>query len=159
MASRRGRAAVKPKRRYSTNVRERVLELLGKSALTREQLVAKGRFSPASLNIHLRALRREGRLATRGKHPIVFSLRPVPTEEPEVLNPEPGPATATLAAAAPMRADALDAVDRRLGPKHRFQEKLMTLERLAASLPRPIAQVLEEIRRDYLRHEGLFAAA
>lgn len=142
----------KARRGYTQNVREQLLSVLGNRAMTRKELLAKGHFSPAALNMHLRALKSEGRLVTKGLHPVVFALRAAVRRDAAIVaRPVAVPAvTADLQ-------DALDAVGRRLGPKSQFREKLITLERLAASLPLPVAEVLDEIRNDYLRH-GMHAA-
>lgn len=161
------KTATAPRRKHkkhSKNVRETVLALLKKTPATRAELVEKGNFSPAALNLHLRALRKEKQIKTQGKRPIIFSLaKDGPSEAPQVVDAEfeaaaPMGSSDTAGALVPALVSspdlqaALDAVDRRLGAKERIHEKLMTLERLAETLPQPIADILHEIKADYVRH-------
>jgi hypothetical protein len=163
-AGRSKTAASKTSRRKKNakNVRATVLALLKKGAATRTQLLAAGTFSPAALNLHLRALRKEKQVKAEGRRPVRFSLARGTSLEPQIIDGEfeAAPAVANdqlgsllpAYAAAPDLQAALDAVERRLGAKDRLAEKLMTLDRLASHLPAPVAEILNEIKADYLRH-------
>jgi hypothetical protein len=144
-------------------VRASLLALLRKGPATRTQLLAAGTFSPAALNLHLRALRKDKQIRAEGRRPVRFSLARggVPVE-PQIIDGEfeAAPMSANdqvgsllpAYAGAPDLQAALEAVERRLGSKDRLAEKLMTLDRLASHLPAPVAEILNEIKADYLRH-------
>lgn len=149
-------------RKNAKNVRDAVLALLRNGPATRAQLLAGGSFSPAALNLHLRALRQSRKIKAQGKRPILFSLARGAAAEPQIVdvefeaaspgaNDHQGALLPALVSSADLQS-ALDAVDRRLGAKDRIHEKLLTLERLAGTLPQPIADILNEIRADYVRH-------
>jgi hypothetical protein len=133
---------IRRKRVHRAGVRNSILTSLATGAFTREQLRSRGGFSAAALDAHLRQLRLEGTVVATGKRPLLFALSAGQHRDPARLSPGSG--------LSPELKEALDAVNRRFFSTDKLQEKLATLEQLAATLPMPIASVLQDIRSDYL---------
>lgn len=154
------KTAAKTQRKYQKGVRELILKLLASGPASKSELVKRGKFSRASLQIHLNTLEADGFLHREGNRPIIFSLAPG-----KVAGNEPAPRKAAhagdddfhggavvLPTVRPDLHETLDVLDRRLAANTRMQDKLIALERLATIMPAPIADLLREIRDDYLQH-------
>lgn len=170
-----GKAA---RKKRQTGVRGRVLEILAAGPRSSAELVTEGGFSTASLYLNLKSLKDDGLVESERDGRVVMirlsgkaaSSKPAPAAKPVAAKPIEGvvvsapvevidePATeapkrnAVVLAYVPRDLhEALDGVTRRLSPIEGTQEKLMVLDRLARSLPTPVASVLRSIMDDVAR--------
>jgi DNA-binding transcriptional ArsR family regulator len=171
-----GKAA---RKKRQTGVRGRVLEILAAGPRSSAELVTEGGFSTASLYLNLKSLKDDGLVESERDGRVVMirlsgkaaSGKPAPAAKPVAVKPIEGvvvsaPVEEVIdepAAEAPKRNavvlayvprdlhEALDGVTRRLSPIEGTQEKLMVLDRLARSLPTPVASVLRSIMDDVAR--------
>lgn len=174
-AAKAGKAA---RRKRQTGVRGLVLDILAAGPRSSAQLVTEGGFSTASLYLNLKSLKDEGLIETeRDGRVVMISLSgkarknvsavpapaPVSKARPVVTPVEGEVIEAAETAAVPKRNavvlayvprdlhEALDGVTRRLSPIEGTQEKLMVLDRLARTLPGPVADVLRSLMDDVTR--------
>lgn len=171
-----GKAGKSARRKRQTGVRGLVLDILAAGPRSSAQLVAEGGFSTASLYLNLKSLKDEGLIETErdgrvvmirlsGKAPKVARSAPAAasSERIPVTAVEGEVMDATEEAGVPKRNavvlayvprdlhEALDGVTRRLSPIEGTQEKLMVLDRLAQTLPGPVADILRSLMADVTR--------
>lgn len=137
-----------------------MLGLLASGPQTSSELVAKGGFSPASLYLNLKALKKEGLVrSTRNGRNVSIALTSAAQAaadapiEGEVLPPSKSKSGNALVSAYVPRElhEALEGLARRLSPVDRVEEKLLVLEQLTRTLPAPVASVLQDVMSDLVR--------
>ncbi len=148
------------------SVRPRILELLAAGPITRGELLKRGKFSQASLYLHLKALRKAGTVIPNADNrKLMLAKNKGAIEEVSVSevveSPRASKASAStssaLVPATTARAlhEALDSVLSRLSPIARPTEKLLVLEQLASTTPGPVSEVLQLLIDDVRRLSAL----
>lgn len=166
---RKKKSAVAPKtvrkrrmRGRVSKVRETILKLLAEQPSSRAELLKRGKFSPASLHNHIKALRAEGAVVVDASNRILSLKEGGAATKPAGK----GASTASLPAkTAPAQAlvplhgsrslhEALDAVSERFKPIVDLDEKLLVLSELGKTMPVAVAGVLAEVASDLMRVSG-----
>jgi len=159
-------AAPKKTRKRQSNVRGLILGLLESGPLSSPSLVAQGGFSPASLYLNIKAMKKEGLIsAKRNGREVFFSLTGKSAGSTEAVSiPErkkaaakttkvkPAVTPSAIVAYVPAELhEALNGLTLRLTPVEHVEEKMLVLDQLSASLPPAIGSILSSIREDLAR--------
>ena len=157
-------SAKKTRRRRARGVRKIILGLLAKGPMTRAEIVKAGKISGAALYLHLKALRDEGVVAVDSvSHKLMLGSAAAEAADEGVEEAVAGDTEqAETLPALPVHVpralhEALDAVLFRLSPIEHASEKILILEQLSRTTPKPVAEILRSLMEDVARLSALKA--